>query len=214
MTSKVLLIDASPSTRKAVELALPASAFDLRVAPDGLAAIRLLPEFSPEAVLLALFLPGMDGVEVAAFLRSQPEYRTTALFLLRGPFETLDSSKLSSFDHDGLVQKPFDGDSLHRLVRTAIDRKRELPSLPEEPFFEPPTGPGPPVVVEAPENGEAAGVAALPEWTDDVERKIREVIRQEIVRNQAEMEDRARDIVSAEFKKVLVEELKAIDAKR
>jgi DNA-binding response OmpR family regulator len=127
VTSKVLLVDASPSTRKAVELALPASAFDLRVAPDGLAAIRLLPDFSPEAVLLALFLPGMDGVEVAAFLRSQPEYRTTALFLLRGPFETLDSSKLSSFDHDGLVQKPFDGDSLHRLVRTAIDRKRERP---------------------------------------------------------------------------------------
>jgi twitching motility two-component system response regulator PilH len=209
VTSKVLLVDASPSTRKAVELALPASAFDLRVAPDGLAAIRLLPDFSP--VLLALFLPGMDGVEVAAFLRSQPEYRTTALFLLRGPFETLDSSKLSSFDHDGLVQKPFDGDSLHRLVRTAIDRKRELPSLPEEPFLEPPV---PPAVVEAPENGAAAGLAALPEWTDDVERKIREVIRQEIVRNQAEMEDRARDIVSAEFKKVLVEELKAIDAKR
>jgi hypothetical protein len=40
------------------------------------------------------------------------------------------------------------------------------------------------------------------------------VIRQEILRNQAEMEERARDIVSAEFKKVLVEELKAVDGKR
>jgi DNA-binding response OmpR family regulator len=214
MTSKVLLIDASPSTRKAVELALPASAFDLRAASDGLAAIRLLSEFSPEAVLLALSLPGMDGYEVASFFRSQPVYRTTALFLFRGPFETLDQAKLSSLEHDGLVQKPFDGDSLQRLIRMAIDRKRELPSLPEEPFLEPPEAPVPPAVVELPETGEAAGMAAFPEWTDDVEEKIRQVIRQEIVRNQAEMEDRARDIVSAEFKKVLVEELKAVDGRR
>ena len=39
-------------------------------------------------------------------------------------------------------------------------------------------------------------------------------VRQEILRNQSEMEDRARDIVSAEFKKVLVAELKAVDGKK
>ena len=153
----------------------------------------------------------MDGYEVAAFLRSQPVYRATALFLLRGPFETLDMAKLSMIKHDGLIQKPFDGDTLLGRIRTAIDRKKELPSLPEDPVLEPQAIPetrfrrksrrGRPIR------------RTLPEWTDDVEQKIRDVIRQEILRNQAEMEDRARDIVSAEFKKVLVEELKAVDGK-
>jgi DNA-binding response OmpR family regulator len=211
MNSKILLTDASPLVRKAVESALPASEFEIRTASDGLAAIRMLPEYSPDAALIALTLPGMDGYEVAAFLCSQPVYRTTALFLLRGAFETLDMAKLSVIKHDGLIQKPFDGDTLLRRIREAIDRKKELPSLPEDPFLEPQTIPETAPVGNAPGTPDTGN---LPEWTDDVERKIRDVIRQEILRNQAEMEDRARDIVSAEFKKVLVEELKAVDGKR
>jgi len=224
MNAKILLAEASPSTQRAVELALPASEFDLRIAPDGLAAIRILPEFSPDAVLVGLSLPGMDGYEVAAFLRSQPVYRAAALFLLRGPFETLDLTKLSTLEHDGLVQKPFDGASLLDLVRAAIDRKKELPSLPEDPFFElaePPVSPAEgeikanvPSALSTADPAADRTEGALPDWTDDVERKIRDVIRQEILRNQSEMEDRARDIVSAEFKKVLVAELKAVDGKR
>jgi len=215
MNTKVLLADASPLVRKAVEAAFPSSEFEIRTAPDGLAAVRLLPEYSPDAVLAALTLPGMDGYEVAAFLGSQPVYRSTALLLLKGSFETPDMAKLSAVKHDGLVQKPFDGETLLLQVREAVDRKRELPSLPEDPFFEAPSGKASVAadtaaasIPEPPDTGN------LPEWTDSVEQKIRDLIRQEILRNQSEMEDRARDIVSTEFKKVLVAELKAVDEKR
>jgi len=211
MSLKILLAEASPLLRKAVEAALPAAEFEVRTAPDGLAAIRLLPDFAPDAALVALTLPGMNGYDVAAFLGSQPAYRATALFLLRGSFEIVDMAKISVIRHDGLIQKPFDGDTLLGRIRTAIDRKKELPSLPEDPFLEPPGLPE----TEAAEGGAATpDTGSLREWTDGLERKIREVIRQEILRNQAEMEDRARDIVSAEFKKVLVAELKAVDGKR
>ena len=211
MSSKILLADASPLVRRAVETALPAAEFEVRTASDGLAAIRMLPEFSPDAALVALTLPGMDGYDVAAFLCSQPAYRAAALFLLRGSFENVDMAKISVIRHDGLIQKPFDGDTLLGRIRTTIDRKKELPSLPEDPFLEPQSLPETASVGNAPVTPDTGNI---PEWTDDVERKIRDLIRQEILRNQAEMEDRARDIVSAEFKKVLVEELKAVDGKR
>ncbi|HOS10363.1 MAG TPA: response regulator [Candidatus Aminicenantes bacterium] len=211
MSMKILLADASPVVRKAVETALPGAEFEVRTAPDGLAAIRILPEFFPDAVLVALSLPGMDGYDVAAFLCSQPVYRTTALFLLPGAFEAVDVAKLSVIRHDGLIRKPFDGETLLSRIRTAIDRKKELPSLPEDPFLDPQSLPETASVASGPVTPDSGN---LPEWTDDVERKIRDVIRQEILRNQAEMEERARDIVSAEFKKVLVEELKAVDGKR
>ena len=211
MNSKILLADPSPLVRKAVEAACPPSEFEIRTAPDGLAAVRILPEFSPDAVLVSLTLPGMDGYEVAAFIGSQPVYRSAAVFFLRGSFESLDMAKLAAVKHDGLIQKPFDGETLISQVRAAIDRKRELPSLPEDPFFESPPAPlrPPETVPEAPPD-----TANLPEMTEDVEQKIRDLIRQEILRNQSEMEDRARDIVSAEFKKVLVAELKAVDGKK
>jgi DNA-binding response OmpR family regulator len=148
----------------------------------------------------------MDGYEVAAFLGSQPDFRSAALFLLRGSFETIDMSKLSLIKHDGLIQKPFDGETLSALVRAAIDRKKELPSLPEDPFAEIPVHSGAPA--------ETRDTGNIPEWTEDIESKIRDLVRQEILRNQSEMEERARDIVSAEFKKVLVGELKSMESKR
>ncbi|MBN1938039.1 MAG: response regulator [Candidatus Aminicenantes bacterium] len=206
MNSKILLAEASSLVRKAVEAAFPASEFEVRTASDGLAAVRLLPEWSPDAVLAALNLPGMDGYEIAAFLGSQPVYRPTAVFLLRGSFESLDMGKLAAVKYDGLVQKPFDGETLAAQVRAAIDRKRELPSLPEDPFAEP--SPESASIPEPPDTGN------LPEWTEGVEQKIRDLVRQEILRNQSEMEERARDIVSAEFKKVLVAELKAVDGRK
>jgi len=206
MLTKILLADASPLVRKAVEAAFPSSEFEVRTTPDGAAAIRLLPEYSPAAVLVALALPEMDGYEVAAFLGSQPDYRSAALFLLRGSFETIDMSKLSLIKHDGLIQKPFDGETLSALVRAALDRKKELPSLPEDPFFE--------VPVRAETAAKTGDTGSLPEWTEDVEQKIRDMVRQEILRSQADMEDRARDIVSTEFKKVLVGELNSIENKR
>ncbi len=216
MNSKVLLADASPLVRKSVEAALPASEFEIRTAPDGLAAVRMLPEYSPDAVLASLSLPGMDGYEVASFLGSQPVYRSTTLFLLRGSFESLDMAKLAAVKYDGLIQKPFDGETLAAVIRAAIDRKRELPSLPEDPFFEVP--PEKTAAVESPAGAasipEPPDTGNLPEWTEGVEQKIRDLVRQEILRNQSEMEDRARDIVSAEFKKVLVAELKAVDGKK
>lgn len=216
MNSKVLLADSSPLIRKAVEAALPASEFEIRTAADGLAAVRMLPEWSPDAVLASLSLPGLDGYEIAAFLGSQPAYRATVLFLLRGSFESLDMAKLAAAKYDGLIRKPFDGESLLAQVRTAIDRKRELPSLPEDPFFEA----APEIAATAARPSGTASIpeppdtANLPEWTEGVEQKIRDLVRQEIIRNQSEMEDRARDIVSAEFKKVLVAELKAVDGRK
>ena len=204
MLNRILLAEASPSTQRAVEMALPGSEFELKTVADGLDAIRAIAESVPEAVLVGLSLPGKDGYEVGAFLRSQPHYRQTALVFLRGAFEPLDPRKLSRIDHEGVIERPFDGEALLTALRAALERKRELPSLPEEPVFEAASPP----VDSIPET------ASLPDWTDDIEQKVRAVVRQEVLRNQAEMEDRARDIVSAEFRKVLVEELKSLDRKR
>jgi len=209
MAYRLLIAEASPTTQKALELALAPPEFEIWAFADGLEAIKALPSVAPDAVFAALNLPGRDGYEVAAVLRSQETGRKTALFLLRGVFEPMDLRKISRIDHDGLIQKPFDGESLLAAVRTAIDRRNTVPSLPEEPltagFAAPPSGylpePAPPTDV-------------LPEWTDAVERKIRAVVREEVLRNQAEMEDRAREIVAAEFKKVLVAELKAVDQEK
>jgi DNA-binding response OmpR family regulator len=208
MSYRVLIAEASPSTQKALELALAPPEFELWTFSDGLEAIKALPSVAPDAVLASLSLPTKDGYEVASVLRSQESARRTALFFLRGPFEPLDLRKVSHIDHDGLIQKPFDGESLLATITAALDKKKTIPPLPEEPLAPPPAPPTGLLPEPAPPT------EVLPDWTEDVERKIRGLVRQEILRNQAEMEDRAREIVAAEFKKALVEELKAVDSEK
>lgn len=208
MSYKVIVTDGSPWGQKAAELAFPAPEFELALFGDGLAAIEAVRDGRPDAVLTSLAPAGKDGYEVAAFVRAQPGGRSIALFYVRGAFEPIDMQRAAGTDPDGFVQKPFDGETLAGLVRETIDRKKELPSLPEEPALENKVEP------EKPPESVTAAVLGLPDGADDLEKRVRSLVRDEIRSNRRELEIAAREIISAEIKKTLVEELKGIDTRR
>ena len=199
MSCKILVADRSASALKAVELALPAPEFEVACFGDGLEAIRAIPELEPDAVLTGFDLASRDGYDVADFVKAQPRGRQVAVFFLRGAFEPPDPAKLAPIDHDGIIVKPFDGETILALVRATIDRRKELPSIPEEPVL---VKPDPAPVSEAP-----ASPAGL-------ESMVRDLVRREIAAARADIEARARETVAAEFKKMLVEELKRIDTRK
>ena len=62
---RVLIADGYPDTAWSMATALCQLGEDARHACDGLTALRLAKEFRPEAVLMDLVLPGLDGPEVA-----------------------------------------------------------------------------------------------------------------------------------------------------
>jgi DNA-binding response OmpR family regulator len=199
MSSKILAADRSASALKAVELALAAPEFDVACFSDGLEAIRAVPGLEPDAVLAGFGLPTRDGYDVADFVKAQPRGRQVAVFFLRGAFEPLDPAKLAPIDHDGIIAKPFDGETVLALVRAAIDRRKVLPSIPEEPAL---VKPDPAAAGDGPVSGAA------------LESLVRDLVRREMGMNRADIEAQAREIVAAEVKKVLVEELKNIDTRK
>lgn len=199
MSCRILVADRSASALKAVELALTAPEFEVFCFGDGLEAIRAVPELEPDAVLTGFGLPTRDGYDVADFVKAQPRGRQVAVFFLRGAFEPPDPAKLAPIDHDGIIPKPFDGETILALVRAAVDRRKELPSIPEEPVL---VKPEPVPAVEAPAS--PAGLEAM----------VRDLVRREIGAARADIEAQAREIVASEFKKLLVEELKRIDTRK
>jgi len=203
MSCKIVVADRSASALKAVELALPAPEFEVACFGDGLEAIRAIPALEPDAVLAGLGLPSRDGYDIADFVKAQPRGRQVAVFFLRGAFEPFDPAKLAPIDHDGIIAKPFDGETVLTLVRAAIDRRKELPSLPEEPVLVKPD----PELSSSDGPSPANGMPGL-------EKKIRDLVRREIGLNRADIEAQAREIVAAEFKKLLVEELRNIDTRK
>lgn len=204
MAYKVIVADSSPSAQRAAQFALSEPEFEIHTFGDGWKVIQALPDINPDAILLSLQLPSMDGYDVGLYVRTQDAFDQCALILMRGAFEALDLRKISPVEYDGLIQKPFDSDSLLRMVKEALDRRKDIPSLPEEPLLED---------VSLPEAPPENRTAMTPEWMSEIEKKIHEAVKKEIRKSTDELEHWTREIVSSEFKKMLVEELKASEKK-
>jgi two-component system, chemotaxis family, CheB/CheR fusion protein len=89
---------------------------EVQVACDGPAALRTVQDLHPEAVLLDIGLPGMDGYEVANQLRAMPALADTVLIALSGygGEEHLLRSQQASFDCH--LVKPADLSKLDVLI--------------------------------------------------------------------------------------------------
>jgi CheY-like chemotaxis protein len=76
---RVLVVDDSHDAAESMALILQLRGHEVQIAHDGPSALTLARSFHPHAVLLDIGLPGMDGYEVAARLREQPE--TSGVFI-------------------------------------------------------------------------------------------------------------------------------------
>jgi CheY-like chemotaxis protein/anti-sigma regulatory factor (Ser/Thr protein kinase) len=73
--SKVLIIDDDPGTRELLRRALAAEDYTVVEAADGLKGLACLKRWRPDAVILDLMLPGVDGFEVLETMRRNQAWR-------------------------------------------------------------------------------------------------------------------------------------------
>jgi two-component system CheB/CheR fusion protein len=100
------------TTRMLLEL----QGYTVQTAVDGPSGIGTALKFKPEAILLDIGLPGMDGYEVARRLRQMPETEKTLLIALSGygQMEDRRKSKEAGFDHH--LVKPANAAQLQTLI--------------------------------------------------------------------------------------------------
>jgi two-component system, OmpR family, response regulator MprA len=77
---KVLVVDDEPAVRDSLERVLRHEGFDVELAADGREAIRRLATSRPDAVLLDVLMPQLDGLEVCRRMRDTGD-RTPVLML-------------------------------------------------------------------------------------------------------------------------------------
>ncbi len=134
MSYKIVVADASPSVQKAVQLAFPAAEWDIVSYDNGLELSKSVFEAHPDAILVGLTLPGMDGYAVGRFIRKQEEFRDTVLIFLKGAFETFDPQRAEGVDYDEVIAKPFDSAKLAVRIKNLIDAKGDHSGFPESPI--------------------------------------------------------------------------------
>jgi two-component system KDP operon response regulator KdpE len=115
----VLVVDDEAPMRRALEVNLRARGYEVDLAATGEEALHHAAERPPDIVILDLGLPGMDGLEVIAELRTWT--RTPILVLsARGA----EADKVAALDAgaDDYVAKPFGMDELLARLRASLRR--------------------------------------------------------------------------------------------
>jgi CheY-like chemotaxis protein len=92
----------------------------VRTAHDGREALEAARAFLPQAVLCDIGLPGMNGYELAARLREQPDFRSTPLIALTGygEEEARRRSREAGFDYH--LVKPVEPAALDALLDSLL----------------------------------------------------------------------------------------------
>jgi two-component system KDP operon response regulator KdpE len=113
----ILVVDDEPQIHRFLTPALAASGFVTLRAERGDEALRLAASRAPDAILLDLGLPDMDGHEVLAKLR---EFTEVPIIILSARDREVDKIAALDAGADDYVEKPFGLGELLARIRTAL----------------------------------------------------------------------------------------------
>lgn len=82
MTHTVLIVDDEPMTRKLLRLMLSRANYEVLEAADGREALDMVANHNPDAILLDVMMPGMNGYAVCMRLRSQAKTAQLPIIML------------------------------------------------------------------------------------------------------------------------------------
>jgi two-component system response regulator MprA len=130
---KVLIVDDDRALRDALRRALGLAGYDIALAEDGQEALAQAAAAAPDAMVLDVGLPGIDGLEVCRQLRGSgnrlPVLMLTARDAIADRIDGLDAGA------DDYLVKPFDVGELKARLRALLRRSGEE-EAPAELHFE------------------------------------------------------------------------------
>jgi two-component system cell cycle response regulator DivK len=116
----VLIVEDNERNLKLVRDVLAHAGYRTLAAPDGEAGIALAREHLPDAVLMDIGLPGIDGVEALSRLRAEPGTTAIPVAALTAFAMREDRERLLAAGFDGYVEKPVSVRELPARVAALI----------------------------------------------------------------------------------------------
>src|SRR5688572_3302918 len=174
----ILVVDDDRATRHLTRTVLAKAGYKVRVAPDGAQALTRLRTGTFDLMLLDVWMPRMDGLQLLARLKGRK--RTPRIIVMTSddtPETLLQAIRQRAFQY---VRKPVEPQALRTLVRDVLAR-----------------GPAPAIDV----------ISARPNWVEIVVPCTREAADrlQEVMRHlEAGLSDEVREAVAFAFRELLL----------
>jgi len=123
LSRRVLIVDDNQDAAEMLAALLKELGATVHAVNAGEAALAAIDAFRPDAVLLDIGMPGMDGYEVARSIRANPRFHDTLLIALTGWGQEQDQQRSRAAGIDHHLIKPPDIDRLRQLLTGPEIRK-------------------------------------------------------------------------------------------
>src|SRR4051795_4561572 len=120
---RILVVDDEPAVREAVDRALRLDGYRTELAQDGRAALTALASAPPDALVLDVLMPDVDGLEVCRRLRAAGD--RTPVLMLTARDAVADRVRGLDAGADDYLVKPFALEELLARVRALLRRARD-----------------------------------------------------------------------------------------
>jgi chemosensory pili system protein ChpA (sensor histidine kinase/response regulator) len=113
----VLIVDDSLTVRKITGRLLTREGFEILTAKDGLDALQAISERTPDAILLDIEMPRMDGFEFAKTVKADPKFADLPIVMITSRTAEKHRNRAKALGVDAYLGKPYQEEELLRQLR-------------------------------------------------------------------------------------------------
>jgi len=124
ISASLLVVDDDPRNRKLMLTLLRAEGHVVRSADSGAAALAEIAIELPDAILLDIMMPAMDGFEVVRHLKADPLSRHVPIIMVTALDDEASRARLVAAGVDDVVTKPLDRWLLKGCLERVLARSR------------------------------------------------------------------------------------------
>jgi CheY-like chemotaxis protein len=124
ISKRILIVDNEPSIREVAQICLETVAgWQTIVAGSGLEGVAAAEREQPDAILLDVMMPDLDGLATFNKLQANPATRSIPVILLTAKVQTSDCQNYTDLGIKSTIAKPFSPLELAQQIATILGWK-------------------------------------------------------------------------------------------
>ena len=133
MPERILIVDDEILSRRAITYALEKAGLKSTSVEESQVALKLATEYTFDLIFLDVQMPGMDGFDLCARIRSLPANKTTPVIFVTSLTDFKSRAKSSLSGGADLIAKPFmfielSVKALVHVLRAQVSKKAKAPA--------------------------------------------------------------------------------------
>ena len=117
----ILVVDDEPDELEVVEMLLISEGYKVLKATNGIEALEVVEEETPDLVILDIMMPEMDGVETCKNMRRMDNMKSKPIIMFSAKLSAIDKKESFDAGADGFITKPFNARGFIAGIKTYLE---------------------------------------------------------------------------------------------